>query len=249
MESPQRIVFRGEIIEGFDAEEVKLSAKSRLNASSSQIEQLFSGGPAILKKGLDAVSGARYLALLAHIGMRASLEPQSAEASPAPEPQSPPPAPPPPASQATVAFDAERTQLAGAADLARYLSDAPAPASTAEPEPVAEPEASFAPVAEPEPATRSEPVSIPERVASEVHRADLVRALAQNTAALPPPTPRISPAPLTDPQTVFFEGEASGQAKTPALPSRKGSRWPERLLLALIAAGIGYTLYWAVTRY
>jgi hypothetical protein len=249
MESPQRIVFRGEIIEGFAAEEVKLSAQSRLSASLSQIEQLFSGRPAILKKDLDAVSGARYLALLAHIGMRASLEAQSAEASPEPEAQSPEPASPIPASPASAAFDAERTQLASAADLARYLSDAPAPA----PEPVTEAEASFAPVAEPEPATAREPASLPERVASEVRRAGLARPPAQSPAAQPPltprPTPRVTPAPLSDPQTVFFEDEASGQPKTPALPSSKASHWPERLLLALIAAGIGYTLYWAVTRY
>ena len=237
MEFPQRIVFRGEIIEGFDAEEVKLSAKSRLNASLSQIEQLFSGRPAILKKDLDAVGGARYLALLAHIGMRASLEQQSAEASS--EQQTPAPA-----AQSTAApFDPERTQLAGAAELARYINDAPTPAPASTPEPVAEPE----------PSTTREPVSIPERVASEVRRAGLSRPPAPSPTAQPPlaphPAPRISPAQQTDPQTVFFEDETSDQAKTPASPTKAAMRWPERLLLGLIAAGIGYTLYWAVTRY
>lgn len=240
MEFPQRIVFRGEVIEGFDAEEVKLSAKSRLNASLNQIEQLFSGRPAILKKNLDAVSGARYLALLAHIGMRASLEQQSTEAKP--EPQTP--------AQATAApFDPERTQLAGAAELSRYINDAPPPAPAAVPEPVAEPKAK--PVAVP--VTAREPVSIPERVASEVRRASLSRPPEPSITAQPPlaplPPPRISPAQQTDPQTVFFEEETASQTKTPASPTKTGMRWPERLLLALIAAGIGYTLYWVVTRY
>lgn len=100
MESSLRIVFSGEVIEGFDPEKVKLSASARLNASPSQIEQVFSGRPAVLKKGLNAESGARYLALLAHIGMLARLENETPDVEPTSVPQPAPEAAPAQASSA-----------------------------------------------------------------------------------------------------------------------------------------------------
>ncbi|WP_417067354.1 hypothetical protein [Niveibacterium terrae] len=225
MESSQCIVFRGEIIEGFDAEEVKLSAQSRLNASPSQIEQLFSGRPAILKKDLDAASGARYLALLAHIGMRASLELQTDEANPAPEPESPKTSP----------SDSAHSPLASESDL-------PPPAVEAQqPEP--------SPVAEPEPVTKDEPAPIPERIVTQMHQPRFARTPEPKPAVEPRQRPRPRPAPLSDPQTVFIDEDAPDQISAPVLSSRKAAQWPERLLLALIAAAICYTLYWAVTRY
>lgn len=241
MESSHRIVFRGEIIEGFDAEEVKLSAQSRLGASPSQIEQLFSGRPAILKKDLDAASGERYLALLAHIGMRASLEPQGDEAGPAPEPASPTTAP----------SDSERSPLASEPDQAPSVIEAPQPESEPEPEPEPESIPVAQSAAEPEPVTKDEPAPIPERVVTQMHRPRYAPEFGSRPVVEAGKRPAARPAPIqmADPQTVFIDEDAPDPISTPILPSRKEARWPERLLLALIAAAIGYTLYWAVTRY
>lgn len=239
MEPPLRIVFCGEVIEGFDAEEVRLSARSRLNASVSQIEQLFSGQPAILKKGLDAKSGARYLALLAHIGMRARLEPERREFEP--------PAPPPPEP-----FDPERTQLADVASFNRHIealqrARPTAPVEASVPRAQA-PEASLPPPPPPVAPAPSASTEEPEVRAP----AAVVDTPAPAVAAPASPWPSQRPrpeemGPTTEPQTVFFTEETPEKPATPRKANH--SRWPERLFQALLIGGIGYTLYWALTRY
>lgn len=120
-----RVVFRGEIVDGFDRDAVKRVAAERLGASPAQIEQVFSGQPVVLKKGLDPVTGDRYVALLARIGMRATLLPMpTPPATPpaalpqadtavtaTPEPPAPAPVTAPPAPAPAAPFDPEATHL------------------------------------------------------------------------------------------------------------------------------------------
>ncbi|WP_341675548.1 hypothetical protein [Niveibacterium sp. SC-1] len=110
-----RVVYKGEVLAGFTADAVRQSAAERLKATPAQIEILFSGSGAVLKKGLDAQAGERYIALLQRIGMLAHLEDESPlEPFDLPEP-TPAPAPAPaPASAPTpnADFDAESTLVA-----------------------------------------------------------------------------------------------------------------------------------------
>lgn len=119
METEYRVVFAGTVLEGFDPEVVKHAASSRLKASPEQVERLFSGRTAVLKKGLNSEMGARYVVELTRIGMQVKLEATilTAAASPAIQP----PAPPRPAPSS----DLEKTQIATPDALARYLNDEP----------------------------------------------------------------------------------------------------------------------------
>ncbi|HSD36416.1 MAG TPA: hypothetical protein VLC92_02840 [Rhodocyclaceae bacterium] len=87
-----RVVFRGELVAGFVAEQVMLAASERLHASAQQVATLFSGRKTTLKKGLDAEQARRYASRLSSIGMLVSTEPESATpavalAAPVPPPR------------------------------------------------------------------------------------------------------------------------------------------------------------------
>jgi hypothetical protein len=84
MSSLFQIVFKGELLDGFDLAVVKASAARRLKAAPEQIDRVFSGTRAILKKGLDEELSQRYLSELERIGMRVFVEPEIVKA-PRPE--------------------------------------------------------------------------------------------------------------------------------------------------------------------
>jgi hypothetical protein len=92
------------------------------------VEQIFSGRPVVLKKGLTLEAGRRYVILLERLGMRARLAPMRGAA--------PVEAPPPAKSEEE--FDPERTQLAGADALRAFtaaLGNASGVIDTSSPEP------------------------------------------------------------------------------------------------------------------
>ncbi|MDO6385507.1 hypothetical protein [Uliginosibacterium sp. 31-12] len=110
MASEYRVVFKGEILDGFDPEAVRIKASAKLKASPEQVERLFSGRSSVLKKGIAADVAERYVKELGKIGMRVKLE-AVAEAA-----RTPPPTP------VVQAFsDLEKTQLADPLALSRYL--------------------------------------------------------------------------------------------------------------------------------
>lgn len=115
MANEYRVVFKGKILEGFDPELVRSKAQVKLKTTPEQIARLFSGRQAVLKKGISAELGERYVQELRRIGMLVTIE-----AMPAPAPQPTP---------ALVSSDLEKTQLADPQALARYLEEQPAPAS------------------------------------------------------------------------------------------------------------------------
>ncbi|MBS1209502.1 MAG: hypothetical protein H6R19_1900 [Proteobacteria bacterium] len=81
------IIFRGGIRDGFQRDQVRAQVSSRLKVDARQLERIFSGQRVVLKKGLDATGGYRFLAQLQQMGMDAVLERISAEppaASPKP---------------------------------------------------------------------------------------------------------------------------------------------------------------------
>lgn len=147
-----RILCKGKIAEGFEREQVIEAASRRLKAPRPHIERLFSGKASILKKDLSKEQGERYVQELARIGLIVHLRPMpeetppSAAAQPASQPASQPfpdlesgigeadsdfPSLP---ANATVSFaqsaDLEKTEIASADAIARYLQDDPAQAPT-----------------------------------------------------------------------------------------------------------------------
>lgn len=74
MSSLFQIVFKGELLDGFDEHTVRASAHKRLKAAPEQIDRIFSGKRAVLKKGLAEDAAQRYLTELQRIGMRVSVE-------------------------------------------------------------------------------------------------------------------------------------------------------------------------------
>ncbi len=117
-----KVVFRGGILAGFDAETVREKAGRRLKASEEQIGKLFSGRLAILRKGVDQSVADRYVRELRAIGMDVSSEtmtPAASAATAEPMPAtSPAPAP---------SADLEKTQLADPNALAAYLNESMMP--------------------------------------------------------------------------------------------------------------------------
>jgi hypothetical protein len=69
-----RIVFSGELLDGFHMQDVQKAAAIRLRIADDQIARLFSGEPTVLKKAVSAEAGKPYLAELERMGMKARLE-------------------------------------------------------------------------------------------------------------------------------------------------------------------------------
>lgn len=69
-----KIVSWGRILDGFDRQTVMRDAAKRLRASQEQVEILFNGSKAVLKRGVTADVGSRYVVELARIGMQIELE-------------------------------------------------------------------------------------------------------------------------------------------------------------------------------
>lgn len=120
MVSEYRVVFKGEILPGFDPAMVRSKAELKLKTNAGQIERLFSGRPAVLKKGISAELGDRYVSELRRIGMVVRLE--AMEATPAPV------TPPQPVVN-PYSSDMDKTQLADPHALSRFLQETPDPSS------------------------------------------------------------------------------------------------------------------------
>ncbi|MDB5799964.1 MAG: hypothetical protein JWL63_903 [Rhodocyclales bacterium] len=69
-----RIVFSGELLDGFQMQDVQKAAAIRLRIGEAQLARLFSGEPTVLKKAVSAEASSPYLAELERMGMRARLE-------------------------------------------------------------------------------------------------------------------------------------------------------------------------------
>jgi hypothetical protein len=82
MSSQFQIVFNGQLLDGFELAAVKASAVRRLKAAPEQIERLFSGKRAVLKKGLTDEIARRYATELQRIGMRVAIETELAPPAP-----------------------------------------------------------------------------------------------------------------------------------------------------------------------
>ncbi|MDB5813046.1 MAG: hypothetical protein JWN23_163 [Rhodocyclales bacterium] len=69
-----RIVFSGQLLDGFQMQDVQKAAAIRLRLGDVQLARLFSGEPTVLKKAVSAEASSPYLAELERMGMKARLE-------------------------------------------------------------------------------------------------------------------------------------------------------------------------------
>lgn len=90
MTATVQLVFRGEVLAGFDTGDVQRELGQLLRADEAQLKLLFSGRRAVLKRGLAPRDAARYVGHLAALGAQVHVEYEK------------PVAPPPPAAADTV---------------------------------------------------------------------------------------------------------------------------------------------------
>ena len=106
MPSTYRLIFRGEILPGHQLETVQQRASMLFKTSPEQCARLFSGQPAVIRKGIAEADLSKYLATLQKAGLKIHAEREDdlptlfqpdapePEARPAPPPSvKPPPAP------------------------------------------------------------------------------------------------------------------------------------------------------------
>jgi len=93
------LIFRGDLVPGFTAADVKANLARLFKAGPETVEKLFSGRPLAIKKGLDRAQAEQLQATLARMGAQASIRAEGeAAAPPRPAPRAEEtPAPPPPA--------------------------------------------------------------------------------------------------------------------------------------------------------
>ena len=75
------LVFRGEIAPGNSAEEVKQCVATSFNLDSAAADQLFSGTPVRLKRGVDKITAERILQRLCDAGAIAIAVPNTAQST------------------------------------------------------------------------------------------------------------------------------------------------------------------------
>ncbi len=98
-----QLVFRGEVIDGFAADEVRRALALALKLDEARVAQLFTGTRTVLKRSVEPALARRYVDKLAGLGAKVHLEPSDAPPTtgfaPLPElpevPESTAPPPPP----------------------------------------------------------------------------------------------------------------------------------------------------------
>src|SRR5579885_3366859 len=118
-----RIIFSGNVLPGFDAADVKRAAETKLKANAEQVERLFSGKRAVLKKNLEEDKAQHYVAVMRRIGMEVAEEEEADELAPIELPsagQAFAVAPPVAATAAAETYDPEKTELADPAMVSGY---------------------------------------------------------------------------------------------------------------------------------
>lgn len=98
-----QLVFRGEVLDGFKADDVRRQLAQALKLDETRVAQLFTGARTVLKRSVEPALARRYVDKLADLGAKVHLEPSDAPPTtgfaPLPElpevPESSAPAPPP----------------------------------------------------------------------------------------------------------------------------------------------------------
>lgn len=86
------LIFRGDLVPGYTATDVKANLARLFKAGPEAVEKLFSGRPLAIKKGLSQAQGEKLQATLAQLGAQATLKAEGElvekpAAAPAPQAQ------------------------------------------------------------------------------------------------------------------------------------------------------------------
>lgn len=119
-----KVVFWGRILAGFEREAVMRAAAARLKLSPAQLARVFDGSKAVLKRGVAAEVGTRYVVELARIGMQIDLEVETAQPHPS---KSAPVVSKAPEADPYAGLLQTQFELPGTTDAAEEMRAAPAP--------------------------------------------------------------------------------------------------------------------------
>ncbi|WP_193161484.1 hypothetical protein [Microbulbifer hainanensis] len=86
------LIFRGDLVPGYTAADVKANLARLFKAGPETIEKLFSGRPLAIKKGLQKSQAEQLQATLAKMGAQSALKAEGEVAPPPPAPPAPEPA-------------------------------------------------------------------------------------------------------------------------------------------------------------
>lgn len=106
-ETTFEVIFRGDIVAGQQLMAVKERLKALFKVDDARIEQLFSGRPEVIKKGLDQVTASRYRDTLFKAGALVQIRQQAAGTSASEAVRAPSSAPAAPVTQPAVATAVE----------------------------------------------------------------------------------------------------------------------------------------------
>lgn len=93
------VIFRGDLVPGFTAADVKANMAQLFKAGPETVEKLFSGRPLAIKKGLPKAKAEQLQATLAKLGAQAALKAEGEVTAPPPPAAEPEPAAEAPAAQ------------------------------------------------------------------------------------------------------------------------------------------------------
>lgn len=74
MSTSYSVAFRGELLEGFDVEQVRARVAERFRLPAEGVAKVFAGRRVVLKRGLDAAQADAYVSELAKLGLRVVAE-------------------------------------------------------------------------------------------------------------------------------------------------------------------------------
>ena len=132
MSNTFEVVFKGEVIDGFDPAETRAKIGKLFNADEAKIARLFSGNSIIIKKDLDEATANKYIGAFKNAGANAVVRdastPESAAAPvTAAETTAPPPAtkPEPTAAPATTQSSSTGSFFEHSGEASAHLTEAP----------------------------------------------------------------------------------------------------------------------------
>jgi len=124
------LVFKGQVLAGFDPEQVKRAVGDFFKLDDHKRERMFSGGPQVIKRGMAPDDAARYVDLFAKLGAR--LHPQGSATPPVAQAPAIAPAPAVVAAARPAPLPVPHRALPAAASH-RPVQDASGPAAAAAP--------------------------------------------------------------------------------------------------------------------
>ncbi|MDH5517777.1 MAG: hypothetical protein OEY36_08150 [Gammaproteobacteria bacterium] len=127
MSNTFEVVFKGEIIDGFDTAETRQKIGKLFNADEAKINRLFSGNNVVIKKNLDQATANKYITAFKNAGAIAVVRNAAAESQPTETPATAKPvaAQPNETASSSAATSQSATAFEHSGEASAHLSPAP----------------------------------------------------------------------------------------------------------------------------